>query len=146
MFKDNITLTGRLIIKKFNDRQELVYKTEVENLVVTSGKQFIASRLIENTFDPMSHMAIGDSPTASALTQTTLVNELSRVALYGASITDTSATFTATFPAGSGTGDIVEAGIFNDSMGGVMLCRTTFPVITKNSLESIAIEWIVSVG
>ena len=29
---------------------------------------------------------------------------------------------------------------------GTMLCRTTFPVITKSSSETIAISWVVSVG
>lgn len=46
MLKDSIKLTGRLSIKKFNDKNELVYETEVPNLVVTSGKEYIAIRLI----------------------------------------------------------------------------------------------------
>jgi len=29
---------------------------------------------------------------------------------------------------------------------GTMLCRTTFPVITKSSSETIAISWVVTVG
>ena len=146
MLKDSIKLTGRLVIKKFDEHNKLTFETEVPNLVVTAGKEFIASRLIDESYDAMSHMAIGDDATIVALTQTSLVNELTREAFYGTSYSGTSATFSANFGPGSGTGDIVEAGIFNDSSAGTMLCRTTFPVITKTSLETISITWIVSVG
>lgn len=46
MLKDSIKLTGRLSIKKFNDKNQLVYETEVNNLIVNAGKEYIASRLI----------------------------------------------------------------------------------------------------
>lgn len=235
MLKDSITVTGKLLIQKFNDNQELVYSTEVPNLVVTSGKEFIASRIISNTFDAMGYMGIGDDASTGALAQTTLINELARVATTSASVSGSNTTFTATFPAGTGTGSIVEAGIFNksssavlvfdadndvdsasnvitkvahglvtgdkvtytdgggtavsglidggtyyvirlsadtlklasslalatagtaiaitDGVGtnhkltfGTMLCRTTFPVITKSVSETVAISWVISVG
>jgi hypothetical protein len=46
MLQDSIKLTGRLSIKKYNDKDELIYETEVPNLVVTAGKEWIATRLI----------------------------------------------------------------------------------------------------
>ena len=75
MLKDSITLTGRLLIKKFNEKGEEVFTTEVPNLDVTSGKEFIASRIVAGTYDPMGYMAIGDDSSVGALSQTTLVNE-----------------------------------------------------------------------
>ena len=139
-------MSGRLIIKKFNEKQELIYQTEVENLVVTAGKNFIASRIVSDSEDTMGYMAIGDNATVSALPQTDLGNELARVATSTASAVDNNITFTASFGAGVGTGSLQEAGIFNDTTSGTMLCRTTFPVITKTSGETIAISWVVSVG
>ena len=236
MLKDGIKLTGRLLIQKFNVNKELVYSTEVPNLIVTAGKEFVASRIVGATLDAMGYMAIGDDASTSALSQTTLVNELARVATTSATASGVNVTFTGTFGAGVGTGSIVEAGIFNaddssvlvfdgdndvndssdeitytshglvtgdkvtytDGGGttienltdgatyyiirvdankiqlassaanaaagtelnigpggsglnhkltyGTMLCRTTFPVITKSSSETIAISWVVSVG
>lgn len=146
MFKSSVKMSGRLIIKKFNEKQELIYQTEVENLVVTAGKNFIASRIVSDSEDTMGYMAIGDNATVSALPQTDLGNELARVATSTASAVDNNITFTASFGAGVGTGSLQEAGIFNDTTSGTMLCRTTFPVITKTSGETIAISWVVSVG
>lgn len=236
MLKDGIKLTGRLLIQKFNVNKELVYHTEVPNLIVTAGKEFVASRIVGATLDAMGYMAIGDDASTSALSQTTLVNELARVTTTSATASGVNVTFTGTFGAGVGTGSIVEAGIFNaddssvlvfdgdndvnntsdeitytshglvtgdkvtytDGGGttvenltdgatyyiirvdankvrlassaanastntylnigpggsglnhkltyGTMLCRTTFPVITKSSSETIAISWVVTVG
>lgn len=235
MFKDSIKITGRLLIQKYNDKNQKVYETEVPNLVVTSGKEFIASRIVGEDFDAMDYMAIGDDAQIGALSQTTLINELARVTVTSATASGSNVTFTATFPAGTGTGSIVEAGVFNkddssvlifdadtdvddtsheisytshglvtgdkitytDGGGtaisgltdggtyyviridantlqlatsaanaaagteigitsgiganhkityGTMLCRTTFPVITKSSSETIAISWVVTVG
>ena len=235
MIKDSIKLTGRLSIKKYDQTGKEVFKTEVPNLVVTSGKEFIAKRIVNNTLDPMGYMAIGDDPSTGSLAQTSLQNELGRVIIDSASPDGVNTTFVATFPAGTGTGDLREAGIFNTSSASVkvfdgdqdvddggntinitshgwstgdkvsyndggntaitglldgnvyyvikvdddyiklalnatnasagtavditgtsgathklsfgdMLCRTTFPVITKSSTESVAISWVITVG
>ena len=240
MLKSSITLTGHLLIKKFEADGTLVYQTEVPNLIVTSGKEFIASRMVSGAtgfsgtaYDPMGYMAIGDSSAVSALANTSLVNELGRVAVSNVTPTGTTTLFTALFPAGTATGNIVEAGIFNkpstavvkfngatdvasntityaghgfadgdkvtytngggtsigglttgntyyvieinsstfklattyanaianspitltDGVGdnhkiikGTMLARTTFPLISKSSSQSISISWVVSVG
>jgi hypothetical protein len=68
----------------------------------------------------MNYMAIGDAATAASLPQTTLVNELSRVTTSAASATGVNVTFSGLFPAGSGTGSIVEAGIFNQDETAVL--------------------------
>lgn len=235
MLQSSVKLTGKLVIKKFDAAQNLVYETEVKNLVVTSGKQFIASRIVSNTTAVMEYMAIGDDASSASASQTTLVNELARVVVDSATASGVNATFVATFPAGSGTGNIVEASISNapassvisfdgdndvddgsdtityvghgfatgdlvtytdggntsitnltdgaqyyvievtdDALKlaasaanatagtainitgtsgaghkltkGTMLCRTTFPVITKSSSETVAISWVITVG
>jgi hypothetical protein len=69
-----------------------------------------------------------------------------RVLLSGNSVTNNAITYTATFPAGTGTGAITEAGIFNASTAGTMLCRTTFPVVNKQAGDTIAVTWVVTVS
>ena len=119
MLKDSIKLTGRLSIKKYDKEGKVNYEKEVPNLVVTSGKEFIAQRLCNNDFDFMSHMAVGDDTSTAAVAQTALQNELARVAVSSATPSGVSATFNASFGAGVGTGALVEAGIFNAAASAV---------------------------
>ena len=119
MLKDSIKLTGRLSIKKYDKEGKVNYEKEVPNLVVTSGKEFIAQRLCNNDFDFMSHMAVGDDASTAAVNQTALQNELARVAVSSATPSGVSATFNASFGAGVGTGALVEAGIFNAAASAV---------------------------
>ena len=144
--QSDIKMTGHLTIKKFNSENKLVEEVEVTNLVVTAGKQHIANRLTSNSPTIMSHMAIGSTSTATALTNTALLYELAREALTTTTLSGVNITYVGVFGPGVGTGNIVEAGIFNDGTAGTMLCRTTFPVITKLSTDTIAISWTVSVG
>lgn len=142
----NIKITGKLTIKKFNSKNELTQEVEVPNLIVTAGKEYIANRLTSSSPGIMSHMSIGDQSDAPNLTQTELVGEIGRSELTSTTLVDATVIYVAVFAPGVGTGSIVEAGIFNDSGAGTMLCRTTFPVITKSLTDSIAISWTVSVG
>lgn len=120
MLQSSVKLTGKLVIQKFDDSNKLVYETEVKNLVVTSGKQFIASRIVESSATVMGFMAIGDDASVASTTQTTLVNELARVAVDSKTASGVNSTFVATFPAGTGTGNIVEASITNTSGASVI--------------------------
>ena len=120
MLHSSVKLTGKLVIQKFDDSNKLVYETEVKNLVVTSGKQFIASRIVESSASVMGFMAIGDDASVASTTQTTLVNELARVAVDSKTASGVNSTFVATFPAGTGTGNIVEASITNTSGASVI--------------------------
>jgi len=119
MLNDNIKLTGRLSIKKYDQDGKVNYEKEVPNLVVTSGKEFIAQRLCNNDFDVMGYMAVGDDTSTAAVAQTSLQNELARVVVNSATPLGVSATFNASFGANVGTGALVEAGIFNAAASSV---------------------------
>jgi hypothetical protein len=143
MIVDNFKLTGKLKIE-LND--EVV--AEVPNIVVSDGKDFVASRMKDTTDSAMSHMAIGTGSTAAAASDSALGSELSgsRTALTSTTVTDNDIVYVATFGAGTGTGAVTEAGIFNASSGGTMLCRTVFSVVNKGSADSMTITWTVTVS
>ena len=138
--------TGKLdIILKDSDgniKQEL----HVPNLVVTVGKNFIASRMVGTSSPVMNHMAIGTNATAPVSANTTLGTEVARVALSSATATANTVSYSATFPAGTGTGAITEAGIFNAASSGTLLCRTTFAVVSKSDSDSLTIKWNVTIS
>ena len=139
--KDALKMKGRLQIH-VND--ELVQ--EVDNLVVTAGKGYVASRMKDTSATAMSHMAIGSGSTAAAAGDTALGNELGRVALTSTTVSGAVVTYVASFPAGTGTGAVTEAGILNASSSGTMLCRTVFSVVNKGASDSMTVTWTVTVS
>lgn len=143
--QDNLKASGTLTVTltKPDGKSE---KTVVRNLIVDTGTSYIASRMNSTAEGVLSHMAIGTSSTAAAAGDTTLGTESARVAFDTLSVTNNVLTYTATFGAGTGTGAIVEAGLFNDPTAGTMLCRTVFPVINKGVDDSLAIDWDVTIS
>ena len=143
MISDDLNMKGRLIIR-LND--EIVQ--EVDNLVVTAGKGYVASRMKDTTATAMSHMAVGTNNTAAAAGQTALSAEAARVALTSTTVNTGAGTVTyvATLGAGTGTGPLVEAAILNASSGGTMLCRTVYTTINKSSNDSMTITWVITVS
>ena len=119
---------------------------DVPNLVVTTGKNFVASRIKDATTAAMSHMAIGTVSTAAVATDSALGGESARVALASTTVTGNVVNYIASFPAGTGTGAITEAGLFNASTAGTMFCRTTFAVVNKGASDSMTITWSVTVS
>jgi len=143
---DNVTMKGELKIVVTGRDGKIKQTLVVPNLVVTTGKQYIASRMVGTSANVMSHMALGDGSATPVVGNTTLGSELGRVALISFASTGNTVTATAAFPAGIATGALSEAGILNASTGGTLLSRTTFPVVNKEAGDAIAISWTITVS
>jgi len=148
MFNDAIKMTGNLKLVLTDENGNIKQEEEVKNLVVTVGKNFIASRMKDATATAMTHMEVGTSSTAAAVGDTALVAAVasSRVTLTSTTVTTNSVAYVASFPAGTGTGALTEAGLFNASSAGTMLCRTVFSVINKGAADTLGITWTVTVN
>ena len=118
---------------------------KVKNLIVASGKEWISARMVAGTDAVMSHMAIGTGTATPASANLTLISESSRVALTSTNRSTNQVTYSAFFPAGSGTGAITEAGVFNAAALGTMLSRATFSAINKDVLDTLTINWTITV-
>lgn len=146
MIKETIKTIGTLDVVLTNEHGEIKNKFTVPNLVVQTGRNYIAHRMTSNSNVIMSHMAIGTNNTAAALTDTTLGTETARVALTSTSANANVVTYVATFNPGTpaAANAVVEAGIFNGASSGEMLCRTVFDVVNKGTLDTLSITWTVS--
>lgn len=144
---ENLKIRGDLNIKLFDASGiETLDRTE-KNLVVTAGLTFILSRMAGTSKGVMSHMGLGTSSTAAAAGQTDLVALTgSRVSLDSTTPSTSTITYVATFGAGISTGAITEAGVFNSGTAatGDMLCRTVFPVVNKQSGDTMVITWTIT--
>jgi hypothetical protein len=124
----------------------------VRNLVVLTGLYHIADRLQDAPTDEaaMGWAAIGTNNTAATATDTALFAEVGRVALtskiQGTGGNGNQVTYSATVPAGTGTGTIVEAGLLNASSGGILLARSVFAPIVKGSGDAIDISWVLTIS
>jgi len=141
MINDGLILKGKLAIALNGETVK-----EVDNLVVTAGKGFVASRMKDATTTAMTHMAIGTGSTAAAASNTALGSQSARTTLTSTTVSGADVTYVDTFPAGTGTGAITEAGLFNASSSGTMLCRTVFSVVNKGASDSMTITWTVTVS
>jgi len=144
--QSGVKATGSLKITVTNKEGKVVEEREIDNLVVTTGKNYIASRMVGTSSTVMSHMALGTDNTSPAAGDTALGSEAGRVAMSAFTASTNIVTATATFPAGTATGALTEAGILNASSSGDLLCRTTFSVVNKAAGDSVAITWTITVS
>ena len=147
MFNENLKLSGQLtIVLRDKDGNVKEERTE-KNLVVTTGLNYISSRMKDATATAMTHMALGSGTTAAAAGQTDLVTLLgSREALDSTTVTANAVAYVSTFESGDGTGVVTEAGIFNASTSGTMLCRVVFSVVTKEPDDTMTVTWTITLS
>ena len=143
---ENLKASGSLRVVITGADGKVKEEHDFKNLVVTVGKNFVASRMVGTASNIMSHMATGSGTTAAAAGDTALQTELGRVALATSSASTNVVTYTASFPAGTATGAVTEAGIFNAASVGTMLCRTVFAVVNKGVDDAMSVTWTVTIS
>jgi len=147
---ESLKVKGRLNIVLRDKDGNVKDEREVDNLVVSSGLAYIISRMVGTSKAVMSHMGLGSGTTAAAAGQTDLVSVLgSREALDSSTIAGTNnekVVYVAAFEPGDATGAVTEAGIFNASTAGDMLCRTVFPVVNKGADDALSVTWTITLS
>jgi hypothetical protein len=79
MFAEQIKVTGQVSIVITGKDGQVKDQREIKNLVVTTGKEFIAARMV-GTPTAMSHMALGSNNTAADAGDTAAATALAREA------------------------------------------------------------------
>ena len=148
---EKLTRKGRVKIELFGSDGLLKERRQFDNVITEVGDAHVADQLSSAPGESaMSHMAIGTGSTAAATGDTALDSEIDRNALtsrtQGAAAADNDVIYVGDWAAADGTGAIVEAGIFNSSSGGTLLCRQVFAVVNKGASDTLKITWTVSIG
>jgi hypothetical protein len=145
---ENLKASGDLRILLIGPDGVIKEDRDLKNLVVTTGLNYITSRMKDATATAMTHMSLGTGSTGALLADGTLGIEISgsRVGLISTTVSTNTITYIATFGAGVGSGAVTESGIFNASTGGTMLCRTVFAVVNKQAGDSMTVTWTVTVS
>lgn len=147
---ESLKVKGRLNIVLRDKDGNVKDERDVDNLVVSSGLAYIISRMVGTSKSVMSHMGLGSGTTAAAAAQTDLVSLLgSREVLDSTTIAganNNQVVYVSSFEAGDATGAVTEAGIFNASTAGDMLCRTVFPVVNKGADDALTVTWTITLS
>lgn len=145
--KDSSKVTGMVnVVVRDEITGAIKQEFTVPNLVVDTGLAYIAGRMKDTSDAAMTHMAVGTDNTAAAAGNTALGSELDIQALTSTTVTANSVAYVATYAAGTGTGALTEAGIFNAASSGTMLCRTVFAVINKGAADSMTVTWTITIS
>lgn len=139
-----LTLVGHVLIEVRDEHGHIKATREVENLIVTTGRDAIVSRLASSpgTAVPVG-MAVGTGSTAPAAGNTALGAEIDRNALTSNTASGGVLTMVGNWAAGDATNSaIAEAGVFSTSTtGGTMFSRATFTAINKGASDTLQITW-----
>ena len=141
---EEIGIKGKLKIELIRDGK-IIQTEKVNNIIVTTGKSLVAT-LVSGSGTSFSHMAIGTDSTTEVVGDTALTAEVGRVTLTSKATTNNVIAYVGDFPAGTGTGTIVEAGILNAASSGTMLNRATFSSVNKTASDALKITWSVTLG
>ena len=145
MINEKLKLRGDVAIVLKDKNGNVKESRDIKNLVVTAGLTFICSRMAGASASVMSHMALGSGTTAAAAGQTDLVTLLgSRKALDSSTASTSTIIYVSSFDAGEATGAVTEAGVFNTSTAGTMLCRTVFTVLNKAASDTMSVTWTIT--
>jgi hypothetical protein len=145
---DRLRVTGHVTLVLTGPDGAVKEVREQSNLVVNTGLGHVTARLAGTSQGVMSHIGIGSGSTAAAGGDTALGSQvgarktLDSTTRTGAS--NQSIVYVGTFYPGESSGSIREAGIFNASTSGVMLCRTVFGVVTKAAQDTLQITWTLT--
>lgn len=145
-----IKLKGHWYIKCYGPDGTLQQETEGDNVITDVGLEYVASFLnsaaaAASTFT-MRYAAIGTDDTAEAASNTALGTEVARVSGTVSYVSNALYRVTATFPAGTGTGAIVEYALFSTSTGGTMFSRDTESVINKGAADTLTVQYDVTLA
>jgi len=116
-----------------------------KNLVVNTGKDYVASRILDGSSAVLGWIAVGTGAGAPAAGDTALANELSRVAVSSASRVGNIVTYVANFGPGVAVGTLTEAGLFNAAGAGIMMSRVNVGPHTISPTSSFSITWNIEV-
>lgn len=141
--KRDVKMKGEWFVTLYGPDGEVKDKRQGFNVVTTVGKEFLSSFLASacaaaSTFTG-KYIAIGSDSTAEAAGNTSLGTELGRHTGTASYLSGQIFQVTATFAAGSGTGNIYEYGLFSSNTGGTCLARDTEALITKGAADTLTV-------
>lgn len=152
--QDVIKMRGCIELALLNaSSNDVVAKRKIDNVVVTSGRSYVLSRLVSASpqTDTINAIAVGTSTTAPATGDTLLGSEALRISISSfatSGLTQNPPSWQAqcTFATNQANTTLGEAALFNSTAANVqtMLSHVTFATINKTTSNTLAISYTIS--
>ena len=147
-FHSDIGMTGNMVVELFGENGRLKDKREVHNVDTTLAHAMVSNRISASpTIVVPGWMELGTG-TGQTAASTTLASYIvdSRTALDSSVAVAAVLTMICTFPAGTGTGAVTEAGVFNVVTQNTtdLLTYAEFSVINKGAGDSLVVTWTLT--
>ena len=139
--ENQISITGTITIELRDQYGQLKERRHITNVVTNTGKQLIIDRLQGPTPAVADYVAIGTGATAAASADTALQTEVARAQGTLSQPDAYTDRCVYTFAAGTGTGNITEAGRLNAAAAGTLVGRQTFTAVNKTASDSLQITY-----
>jgi len=146
--KDTLKVTGHINFKLFDKDGAFKDERDINNLVVTAGKNYLAAWLAAASQADyfMKYVALGEGLTAAQSTDLALETELTSRVIGTISSSTNVWQNQATFGPGVNTGAITEAGLFSASTLGTLFARQVFAVINKSAGDTLQVTWQITIS
>ena len=143
MAEDNFTLEPNILIELFDENGNNKQSVLAHNTVTSAGDAGIMDQVLASpTLAKMGWMAIGTGTPGATL----LGAEVARVVFDSKLRSTNVVTVVCTFPAGTGTGAITEAGTFDVVTANTvnMWMSASFSVVNKGASDTLKITWTLT--
>ena len=144
-FSSDLKIKSNMHIQLFDESGSLKTERRVHNTVTTAGKNAIADQVLASpSLSKIGWMAIGTGTPAATL----LGAEVARVVFDSKTRNNAVVTVVTTFPAGTGTGAITEAGTFDVVTANTvnMWMSSSFSVVNKAAGDTLVITWTLTIS
>jgi hypothetical protein len=146
----DLSLKGRYFITLYGPDGTIKDHREGDNVVTTNGKEFLASflksaALAASTFT-CKYIGIGTGTSSESAADTALGTESSRATGTVSYVSNQIYQVTATFATGSGTGAIVEYGLFSSNTAGTLLSRDVETAVNKGANDTLTVTYQLTIS
>ena len=147
-FSDGMKITGKIKITVRDVKTgKILQIVERSNIIVSGGKNLIASLVNGESANIPNYCAVGSGTTTPSVSDTTLEGEIGRLAVTQRSRANNVITYSTFFGSGDCNGTWNKVGLFNAQSGGTLFSEAIIsPSIAKDTTKTVTIDYSVTFG
>lgn len=141
---------GHLKLVLIGEDGKVKDEREFDNTITVLHDATIADRMVGGTDALIDYTGVGTTTGGKSTASTTLEAQVAREQndsnTQGAGADDNDAIHVSTFAAGTGTGALVEAGLFTGAADATLQAFQDFSVINKGAGDTLTVTWTITYG